>query len=431
MHVVVVGLSHRTAPVEMREKAALSDRATRTLVRGLMEHADIVEAVALSTCNRTEIYAATTDPAAAEEVMVQALVERTNISRNELDCARYQERDDRAATQLFRVTSSLDSMVLGESEIQGQVLAAWELAMEEGASGPVMNQLFRQAIEVGKRVRTNTRISRGPSSVPAVAVGIASRAFPDLDHRRVLVIGAGQMAEAVLTSLVDQGVGEVRVVNRTVSTARMLASRFGGEGFGFDRLVEELAEADIVISSTDAPHTILDRSVLEQALGAEGGRRVMIVDISVPRDVDADVARIPGVELHDIDDLERVVEANLNGRRQEALLGEHIVVEAVAGFVDWRAGLAAAPAIRDLREWAERVRRDEVDRLAGNWDSLSETDRERIDALTRALVNKLLHEPTVRARAALGQTDGMRHIESLRHLFGLEASADSGQHATN
>ncbi|MCC6830989.1 MAG: glutamyl-tRNA reductase [Thermoleophilia bacterium] len=430
MHVVVVGLSHKTAPVEMREKAALSDRATRALVRGLIEHGEIVEAVALSTCNRTELYAATKDPVIAERLLVEALVERTSISRSELDCARYQERDDRAATQLFRVASSLDSMVLGESEIQGQVLAAWELAMEEGASGPVMNQLFRQAIEVGKRVRTDTRISRGPSSVPAVAVGIATRAFTDLPQRRVLVIGAGQMAEAVLTSLVDHGVGEVRVVNRTVSTARMLASGFGGEGFGFDRLADELRLADIVISSTDAPHTILDRAVLEGALGDQDGRRVMIVDISVPRDVDADVARIPGVELHDIDDLERVVEANLNGRRQEALMGEHLVVEAVAGFCDWRAGLAAAPAIRDLRDWAERVRADEVQRLSGSWDSMSDADRERVEALTRALVNKLLHEPTVRARAALGQADGIRHIESLRHLFGLEAPAESG-HAAN
>jgi glutamyl-tRNA reductase len=426
MHVIVVGLSHKTAPVEMREKAALSDRSTRQLVRGLIRREEIVEAVALSTCNRTEIYAAAKDPVAAEDALVEALVERTRISRSELDCARYQERDDRAATQLFRVASSLDSMVLGESEIQGQVLAAWELAMEEGASGPVMNQLFRQAIEVGKRVRTSTRIGHGPSSVPAVAVGIATRAFTDLADRRVLVIGAGQMAEAVLTSLVDQGLGEVRVVNRTVSTARVLASRFGGEGFGFDRLPDELKLADIVISSTDAPHTILDRAVLEGALGDQDGRRMMIVDISVPRDVDADVARIPGVELHDIDDLERVVEANLNGRRQEALLGEHLVVEAVAGFCDWRAGLAAAPAIRDLREWAERVRQDEVGRLAGSWDSLSDADRERVEALTRALVNKLLHEPTVRARAALGQADGMRHIESLRHLFGLEAPAESG-----
>lgn len=430
MHVVVVGLSHRTAPVEMREKAALSDRATRQLLRGLIEHEQVVEAVALSTCNRTEIYAATKDPVGAEEVLVQALVERTRISRSELDCARYQERDDRAATQLFRVASSLDSMVLGESEIQGQVLSAWELAMEEGASGPVMNQLFRQAIEVGKRVRTNTHISRGPSSVPAVAVGIATRAFTDLPQRRVLVIGAGQMAEAVLTSLVDHGVGEVRVVNRTVSTARMLASNFGGEGFGFDRLADELKLADIVISSTDAPHTILDRSVLEGAVGDQDGRRVMIVDISVPRDVEADVASIPGVELHDIDDLERVVEANLNGRRQEALMGEHLVVQAVAGFCDWRAGLAAAPAIRDLRDWAEKIRSDEVQRLSGSWDSMSEADRDRVEALTRALVNKLLHEPTVRARAALGQADGIRHIESLRHLFGLEATAEP-DHAAN
>jgi glutamyl-tRNA reductase len=421
MHVTVVGLSHRTAPVEQREKAALSERETREMLRALLASPGVTEAAALSTCNRTEVYVATTDPTAAEATVEDALLAHTRISRAELGCARYAHRDDRAAAQLFRVTSSLDSMVLGESEIQGQVRGAWELAVEEGTAGPVLNQLFRQALEVGKRVRTDTRISHGPSSVPAVAVNMASQAFEDLSARRVLVIGAGQMAESVLASLLEKGVGEVVVVNRTVTTARVLASRVGGRGEGFDRLDEELAEADIVISSTDAPHHVLTLPRMEAVVAHRPARPTVIIDISVPRDVESSIAGLPGIVLHDIDDLERVVEANLNGRRLEAMIGERMVLDAVEGFSEWRSGLAAAPAIRDLREWAEEIRAGEVAKAASGWAALDDGDLERLDALTRAIVNKILHEPTVRAKAAVRNADGIRHLESLRHLFGLES----------
>lgn len=424
MHVTVVGLSHKTAPVEQREKAALTDREARGLLRRLADHAVIAEAAALSTCNRTEIYAVTGDLAAAEPVIVDSLLAHTRIAPSELDCARYTHRDERATGQLFRVTSSLDSMVVGESEIQGQVRMAWERAVEEGTVGPVLNQLFRRAIEVGKRVRTETRISSGPSSVSTVAVNVACQAFRDLPERRVLVIGAGKMAEGTMVHLVDQGVGDVVVVNRTVSTARQLAARVGGRGVGFDRLAEELERADIVISSTDAPHPVLDRPRLEPVLARRGPRPMVIIDISVPRDVDPAITELPGVVLHDIDDLERVVEANLNGRRIEAMKGEHIVREAVDAFADWRSGLAAAPAIRSLRDRAEEIRRAELSRLEGAWDTLSDADRERLDVLTKAIVNKLLHEPTVRARAAARESEGLRHLESLQHLFGLGAGAE-------
>lgn len=420
MHVTVVGLSHKTAPVEQREKAALSDREARDLLRWITESPAVAEAAALSTCNRTEIYAVTGDLAAAEDVLVQGILRHSRIAPAELDCARYTHRDDRATGQLFRVASSLDSMVVGESEIQGQVRTAWERAVEEGTVGPVLNQLFRRAIETGKRVRSETRITSGPSSVSTVAVNVACQAFQDLPRRRVLVIGAGKMAEGTMVSLVDQGVGDVVVVNRTVSTARQLAARVGGRGVGFDRLGEELERADIVISSTNAPHAVLDRPRLEAVLARRGPRPMVIIDISVPRDVDPAIAELPGVVLHDIDDLERVVEANMNGRRIEAMKGEHMVRAAVDAFADWRSGLAAAPAIRSLRDRAEEIRQGELARVEGAWDTLSDADRERLEALTKAIVNKLLHEPTVRARAAARESEGLRHLESLQHLFGLE-----------
>lgn len=423
MHVTVVGLSHKTAPVAQREKATLTDREARALLRRLVDSEVVHEAAALSTCNRTEVYAVTSDPIAAEPVLVEALLAHTRITDAELECARYTRRDERATGQLFRVVSSLDSMVVGESEIQGQVRAAWERAREEGAVGPVLNQMFRRALEIGKRVRTETRITSGPTSVSSVAVSVACDAFENLAQRSVLVIGAGKMAEGTMVSLVDQGAANVVVINRTVSTARQLAARVGGRGGGFDRLDDELSRADIVISSTDAPHAILDHARLEPLMAARGGRPMVIIDISVPRDVDPAIADIPGVVLQDIDDLERVVEANMNGRRREALRGERMVNEAVDAFAEWRSGLAAAPAIRSLRDRAEQIRQGELARLDGGWESLSDADRQRVDALTKAIVNKLLHEPTVRARAAVSDSEGMRHLESLRHLFGLERQA--------
>ena len=415
----MVGLSHRTAPVEQREKAALSEAEARSLVRAVGAGGAVREVVALSTCNRTELYAAADDLAAAEAALLQALVDHTRMTRAELDCARYAHRDDRAVAHLFRVTASLDSMVLGESEIQGQVGAAWELAVEEGVCGPLLNQLFRQALQAGKRVRRETRIATGATSVSAVAVRLAREALSDLQTRRVLVIGAGQVAEATARALVAEGIRDVVVANRTVSSARALAAEVGGTGVGFDRVGQELAAADIVISSTDAPHVILTRADLERVMATRPGRPIVLIDIAVPRDLDSDIAGVRGVALHDIDDLERVVEATLNGRLLEAERAEGMVHEATARFACWRRTTAVGPTISSLHERAEEIRRAELARADARWDSLSEDDRERVEALTRALVSKLLHEPTVRLKAAAEAGDGLGHLESLRHLFGL------------
>jgi glutamyl-tRNA reductase len=423
---LVLGLSHKTAPVEQREKAALSEKETRALLRTLLGGGTVTEAVALSTCNRTEVYVATPDASVAEDAVADAIVTHTRMSADELACARYVLREDRAAAQLFRVASSLDSMVVGESEIQGQVRTAWELSREEGTTGPILNQLFRQALEVGKSVRSQTRIGSGSASVPAVALELAEDVLSELPASRVLLIGAGRMAEATAMALIQHGVHEVVVANRTVGTARELAQRVGGRGVGFDMLATELAGADIVISSTDAPHPILREADLAPVMAARTDRPMVVVDISVPRDVDPAVADIPGVVLFDIDDLERVVESNLNGRRLEAERGEGFVIGAVQGYASWRRGLNAAPAITSLRARAETIRQTELERLEGSWEQLSEADRARVEALTKGIVNKLLHEPTVRVRAAAEDGDGeaLRHLESLRHLFGLEAPAN-------
>lgn len=419
MEIVAVGLSHKTAPVEQREKAALSRGAAGALMRSLRTDAGLSEVVALSTCNRTEVYAVGHDAAAVETAVRGALLGHTSITAAELDCARYSHRGARVASHIFRVASSLDSMVVGESEIQGQVLAAWEHAVEEGACGPLLGQLFRQSIEVGKRVRSETAVGRGAISVSSVAVDLACEVHTDLPGRRVLVIGAGQMADATTRALIDHGIGEVTVINRTVTTARELAATFGGRGVGFDHLHAEIAGADIVISSTDAPHLILSATDVAAALVGRSGRPMVLIDIAVPRDLDPAIASIPGATLHDIDDLEQVVAANLTGRSVEAIRAGDIVEEETERYTAWRRGLAVVPTISTLREHAERIRAEELARVEHQWESLGDADRERLEQLTQGIVNKLLHEPIVRARAAAANGEGLRHVEVLRQLFGL------------
>jgi glutamyl-tRNA reductase len=400
VNLIALGISHRTAPVEQREKATLSEAGTRALLRELIASGPVAEAVALSTCNRTEVYVASPDPAGAEEAIACALVAHSSIAPGELACARYALREDRAAAQVFRVAAGLDSMVVGESEIQGQVRAAWRIAAEEGSSGRVLDRLFRQALEVGKRVRSATRIGAGPASVSAAAVELAQQTVGDLADRRVLVLGAGRAAERTALALVQHGARDVVVVSRTAAGARELGRRFGGRGAGFDTLAEELAGADIVIASTGAPHPVLRSAEVASAMSSRAGRPLAIVDIAVPRDVEAAVASIAGVALFDIDDLEAVVEATINGRLAEARRGEEHVLVAVRAFAAWRRGLLAAPAIAALRSRAEEIRRAELDRFQDQWEGVSEADRRLLETLTTRIVNKLLHEPTERLRAA-------------------------------
>jgi glutamyl-tRNA reductase len=414
--IVSIGLSHKTAPVEQRERAALSGNSVRAVLRSLGADPGLRESAALSTCNRTELYAVADHLAAAEESLRRALLDHSHIERPQLDCALYVHRDTSAALHLFRVASGLDSMVLGESEVQGQVRAALELASEEGTLGPLLERMFRQALESGKRVRRETRVGAGATSVASVAVELAARSG-DLSGRRALLLGAGEVAEATARALLRRGLSEVVVANRTVATARAVAGRFGGKGVGFDRLQSELRAADILISSTDAPHRILSHAEVAQAMASRPGRPLLLIDIAVPRDLDEAIGELPEVILYDIDDLQSVVEANLNGRRQEAERAERLVQSEGVRFQRWRQGDHAEPALRALRARAEQLRQNELARA--RWESLSPADHDRVDVLTRSLVKRLLHEPTVALRRAVEGGDGLREIESFRRLFGL------------
>lgn len=427
MNLIVFGLSHRTLPVRLREKAALPDAGARALLRDVAASGAVSEAVALSTCNRTEVYARTADPAAAERAVARALVARSRIGAAELAAGRYLLRDDRAVTQLFRVACSLDSMVIGESEIQGQVHGAWELAAAEGATGPVLNRLFHQALEVGKEVRSSTRIGAGAVSVSAVAVDLARLTLGDLAHRRVMVIGAGQVAEAAARSLVAKGAGSIVVANRTLRAATELAAHVGGRGVGLDALPAEMGAADIVISSTDAPGVVLGPDAARRAVAARAASAagpMVIIDTSVPRDVDPAVGTLAGVTLFDIDDLARTAEANLNGRRAEAEVGERYVLAAAERFAAWRRGRTADAVISALRAHAEDIRRAELER-AGRSPGWAAGDHERLDRLTAAIINKLLHEPTVRVRAEAERGEGTCLADGARRLFGLADPADA------
>ncbi len=417
--IVVVGVSHKTAPVEQREKLSLTESGARTVERQVVRHPDIAEVVILSTCNRTEVYVHALAAVSAEQAICDALIACSGMGRSEFDCIRYALHDDRAVAHLFRVASSLDSMVVGESEIQGQVRQAWEAAVDEGVTGVLLDRLFRQSLETGKRVRTETQVAVRPVSVSTVAADLAREALPDLGGRRGVVVGGGRMAEATARALKERGLGELVVINRTVGTAREIAERLGGIGLDFDSLADELAQADVVVCSTDAPHPVISAQNVAAALQDRPTRPMVLIDIAVPRDVEPGAAAVPGAVLFDIDDLERVVARHRDERQEHALRAEVIVGEEVERYTQWRTGLSVTPVITSLRELAEAVRQGEVAK-AGRREQLTDDERARLDAVTRAVLNKLLHEPTVRAREATSSQEGLRHIDSLRYLFGLD-----------
>ena len=410
---VVLGLSHRTAPVEQREKAALDDHGARSLLRSLVAQRGLTECAAVSTCNRTEVYVVCENAEAGRAAATRELVAWTSISAAELNCAQYALYDEHAARHLFRVTAGLDSMVLGESEVQGQVRAAAELADSEDTLGALLRGLFRHALAAGRRVRRETDVARGPTSLASVAVNLALQVFPDLARRRLLVIGAGRMAAATGNALRRCGAQDLAVANRTLSAARGLATELGGRAARLDTLIEELERADIVLSCTEAPHTIVRRDDVARALASRPDRPLALIDLAVPRDIDADVATLRGALVYDIDDLERAIRQGLEGRRRDLARAERIVSDEMTRFRAWRNALAVTPTVKSLHAHAEQIRRAELARARRGLDT---AELEWLDAITRSLVTKLLHEPTLRLR----ETGSLRHADSIRQLFALD-----------
>jgi glutamyl-tRNA reductase len=418
MRLVLVGTSYQRAPVELRELLAYDADLRRQALERLSGEGS--EAVVLSTCNRTEVYAVGERPAQAEERIYGELSGLSGLSQSELAPALYSVTDEAAAVHLFRVAAGLDSMVPGEAQILGQVREAYEAAREAGTTGSTLHRLFRQALRVGKRVRTETAIGENPASVSSAAAELAERVFEGLEGRKILLIGAGKTADLTAANLISRGVGEIVVANRSPERAEALARRFGGRAAGLDALEEELAHADVVVASTGSQGLVLSGEQVARAMRERRGRPVFFIDIAVPRDLDPAINELDGCYLYDIDDLERVVAESVAGRREEAVRAEAIVSEEADSFRAWQLSLDVVPAIASLRARAESIRREELDRVEGRLASLSPSQRRAVEALTSQIVAKLLHQPTVRMKEAAAAADGVLYAEAVRHLFGLE-----------
>ena len=419
---LALGASHKTAPLSVRERIALTDNAAAPLLHELVAHEAIGEAVALSTCNRTELYLMVSDPVEAESAVLALLARRAGMRPTELLDGIYALRNCDAARHLYRVASGLESIIVGEAEVQGQVKRAYEAALAARTTGPMTNKLFRAALATGKRVRTETAISVGRASVASVAVDAAQDALGDLTARHVLLIGAGETAELTARALHDHGVTTMFIANRRRDRAIALAQQFGGASGSFDALPAELARADIVISSTSSPHTLLGAEELALVNGERHGRPLLLVDLAVPRDIDPACAELPGVTLLDIDGLQAQVRRHISVRQAEARSAEGIVEEEIQSFAGWLGSLEVLPTVTALRERGDQVVAQVLAENEGRWEALGERDRRRVEALARAIANRLLHEPTLRVK---GLDAAHRHarLQLLRELFGLEDAA--------
>jgi glutamyl-tRNA reductase len=420
MNFCVLGLSHQTAPVEIREMVAFTPEQQRKGLLALSSSPQVKEAVILSTCNRSEVYALVAPQEGARENLLSFLAEFHQVKADALLPSLYFYEGTRAAGHLFRVAAGLDSMVLGEAQILGQVKEAYFLGLENDKTGTITNKLFHQAIEVGKRVRTETKIGFYSLSVGSVAVDLARKIFGDLSERQALVVGAGETSELVAKALAASGVKTILVTNRTHDKAVEVAQSLGGRAVRFDDLATQMAEADIVISSTGAPHAIIRQADVAQAMKKRRGRPIFLIDIAVPRDIEPQASHVENAFLYDIDDLKAVMEENVKLREQEALVAEKIVEAELGKFQAWLRSREAVPTITALRRRVEDIRKKELERVLPRFKNLSEEDRQKLEAFSQSLTAKFLHEPTTRLLKKAENQEDIEAGNSLRYLFDLE-----------
>jgi glutamyl-tRNA reductase len=424
---LALGISHKTAPVALRERLAFTESEASEFASEATASAEVREAVVISTCNRTEVYLVVGDPVRAESDVLGLLARRAGIRPTELAEAIYSPRNCDAARQLYRVTAGLESMVVGEAEIQGQVRRAHESATRAGCTGPLSNRLFAAALTTGKRVRSETDIGSRRVSVPSVAVDLALSVLGTLQKRHVIILGAGETSELMARALADRGADTIFVANRHADRALSLAQRFGGSVVGLEQLPDQLLRADIVLSSTSSPHPIVGREELELVMRereGRGGRALLLIDIAVPRDIDPDCGQLEGVSLYDIDDLQAVVERNLSTRAGETPQALEIVEEEIHRFARWLGQLDALPTVTALREHGNALVEQVLAENSERWESASPRDIARVEAIARAVMSRLLHEPTIRLRS-FGEDRGHASLELVRELFGLREDASS------
>jgi glutamyl-tRNA reductase len=420
---LAIGVSHKTAPVEVRERVALPDKRAHDFMRDLRGAAEVHEAVAISTCTRTELYLVVGDPVEAESAALSMLASQAGIRPTELTSAIYSHRNCDAARHLYRVTAGLDSMIIGEAEVQGQVKRAYDGALAQEATGPLTNHLFKAALATGKRVRTETEIGERQLSLPSVAVALARELLGELAGRRVVLVGTGETSELTARALAQSGVHTVFVAHRRRDRALSLAKRFDGTTVSFDELPRELEQADIVVAATTSPHLLLEAAELSAVMEDRGHRPLLLIDLAVPRDIDASVAGIRGVSLYDVDDLQAVIARNRKVRQAEARKAEGIIEEEIQHFATWLGSLEILPTLAALRARANEIADGVVRENAAKWESASDRDLERIDAVARTIVKRLLHEPTVRMKE-LADDRVHQRMQLVRELFDLEADDD-------
>lgn len=419
MSVVVVGLNHRTVPLELLERVNVSPTRLPKVLGDLAAREHVGEVVVLSTCHRTEVYAVAERYHGAVQDIRNAFSEMAFIAPEDFSDHLYTYFDEGAVNHLFSVAAGVDSVVLGESEILGQVRNAWQRAQEEGSTGPRLAALFRQALVVGKRARTETAIGRGSTSLAHAAVDMAERRLGSLEGKRILLLGAGEVGESMALAVAGIDGAEVFVANRTWERAVTLASRVGGRAVQLDGVREALADVDLLLTSTGAPSAIVDQTDLAPVVEARGGRPLLIVDVAMPRDIDPSVSELPGVELLDLDDVRAFVEAGLAERRREVDRVRAIIDEERERFLESVTAREVAPTITALRERAEALRVAELERQRGRLEGLDPKQREAVEAVTRGVLAKLLHDPTVHLKDAAGTPKGERLSDALRELFDL------------
>jgi glutamyl-tRNA reductase len=420
MPVVVIGVNHRTAPLGVLEAMTVGDAALGKTLHALLTKEHVSEAVVLSTCNRTEVYAVAEKFHGGYADVRAVLADLAFLDPEDFADHLYVHHDSAAVAHLFDVVSGLDSAVLGEHEIQGQVKTAWEKARRDEAAGTTLNLLFRHALEAGKRARSETGIGQGTASVSYAAVALAAQQLGSLEGRRAIVLGAGEMGSSMAESLAAAGVAELVVANRTHAKAKALAETVAGRAIRFAELADELVDADVVLTSTGASSVLLTRADVEAAMAARGGQPIVLVDIAVPRDIDPSVADIPGVTVLDMDDLGAFADRGLAERRREIDAVRVILDEELERFQAATSAREVAPVIVALRESAEAVRAAELDRARGRLGDLDEAQLASIEKLTQGLVAKLLHQPTVSLREAAGTAKGDRLVQALRDLFDID-----------
>ena len=420
MHIVVVGLSHKTAPVEIREKLAVPESRMCEALTRLCSYQGVREGILLSTCNRVEVYAVVDEIEAGYGRIQEFLADaHLSLSSEQLTPHLYWHQGDRAISHLFRVASSLDSMIVGESQILGQIKDAFEAGLTHKSTGIILNKVVKKAISVAKRVRTETKISEMAVSVSYAAVELAKKIFSDLSEKTVLLVGAGEMAKLAARHFIASGVRHVRVTTRNPQHGLELAERFGGTAGPFAQCREDMASADIVLVSTGAAHYLVSEDDVQRSVRQRKNRPMFLIDISVPRNIDPAVRHVDNAFLFDIDDLKARVEQNRGGRLQEAEKAERMVVDEVGVVRQWLQSLEVTPTIMALRTKADDIKRVEVEKTLGRLANLSAPERELVEAMASSIVNKLIHSTMVTLKAEVNSSDGAAFVEAARRFFSL------------